>query len=186
MDSASTTARPHITIWIFPYLSTPWTRLRFCTEPAPRCTERTHSAAWSIFLPPRPPRPRCAFAPEGAALARNEESLLAALARRRWSGRLTANRNFSTGFMADRDYRNEDASLESWSVPGWASRTCCLPPATAPSAPTSFMGPITHGSGPRDGLPPARQELGSRTVAAFGYRRHTDEFVLLRDDPVRL
>jgi len=25
-----------------------------------------------------------------------------------------------------------------------------------------------------------RQELGGRTVAAFGYRRHTDEFVLLR------
>ena len=29
----------------------------------------------------------------------------------------------------------------------------------------------------------ARQELGSQTVAAFGYRRHTDEFVLFRNDP---
>src|SRR6185312_1929146 len=29
----------------------------------------------------------------------------------------------------------------------------------------------------------ARQELGSQTVAAFGYRRHTDNFVLLRVDP---
>ena len=28
-----------------------------------------------------------------------------------------------------------------------------------------------------------RQELGSQTEAAFAYRRHTDEFVLLRDDP---
>ncbi len=28
-----------------------------------------------------------------------------------------------------------------------------------------------------------RQELGSQTVAAFGYRRHTDEFVLLPRRP---
>ena len=28
-----------------------------------------------------------------------------------------------------------------------------------------------------------RQDMGSQTVAAFGYRRHTDEFVLIRDNP---
>ena len=28
-----------------------------------------------------------------------------------------------------------------------------------------------------------RQDLGSQTEAAFAYRRHTDEFVLFRDDP---
>ena len=30
------------------------------------------------------------------------------------AGGLTGSRNFSTGFMTDRDYRNEDASLEGW------------------------------------------------------------------------
>ena len=44
----------------------------------------------------------------------NEESLLAGATRGRWSGRATASRNFSTGFTADRDYRNEDASAENW------------------------------------------------------------------------
>ena len=48
----------------------------------------------------------------------NEETLLAGATRGRWSGRVTAERNFSTGFMTDRDYRNEDASAESW----WGSR----------------------------------------------------------------
>ncbi len=43
----------------------------------------------------------------------DEESLLGNLARARWSSRLTADRNFSTGFIADRDYRNEEASSES-------------------------------------------------------------------------
>ena len=45
------------------------------------------------------------------------------------------------------------------------------------------MATITRGSGPKDGLARCAQELGSHTVAAFGYRRHTDEFVLFRDDP---
>jgi outer membrane cobalamin receptor len=39
----------------------------------------------------------------------NEETLLAGATHRRWSGRVTAERNFSTGFMVDRDYRNEDS-----------------------------------------------------------------------------
>ena len=37
----------------------------------------------------------------------NEESLMAGATGGRWSGRATAERNFSTGFMTDRDYRNE-------------------------------------------------------------------------------
>ena len=37
----------------------------------------------------------------------NEETLLAGATRGSLSGRVTAERNFSTGFMADRDYRNE-------------------------------------------------------------------------------
>jgi outer membrane cobalamin receptor len=44
----------------------------------------------------------------------NEEAVLAGVARRQWSAQATGTRNFSTGFIADRDYRNEDASLETW------------------------------------------------------------------------
>ena len=83
----------------------------------------------------------------------NEETLLAGATRGRWSGRVTAERNFSTGFMTDRDYRNEDASAESWM--GFAARrhrSACLPEATALLAPTSFTATIPRGSGPRDGL----------------------------------
>ena len=75
----------------------------------------------------------------------NEETLLGGAARGKWSGRMTAERNFSTGFMADRDYRNEDASGESW--------LGSLPQATAPLEPTSFTAIIRRGSGPRAGSP---------------------------------
>jgi outer membrane cobalamin receptor len=50
----------------------------------------------------------------GGSFESNEESLLVGATRRSWSGRVTGDRNFSTGFMADRDYRNEDASAENW------------------------------------------------------------------------
>jgi vitamin B12 transporter len=40
----------------------------------------------------------------------NEQSLLGDLVRQRWSSRLTASHNLSTGFTPDRDYRNETAS----------------------------------------------------------------------------
>jgi iron complex outermembrane receptor protein len=46
-----------------------------------------------------------------------------------------------------------------------------------------FYGPFNSWERTKSWFASARQELGSRTVAAFGYRRHTDEFILLRDNP---
>jgi len=114
----------------------------------------------------------------------NEETLLAGAARNRWSGRVTAERNFSTGFMTGRDYRNEDASAESWSG---APRVGLLDLLVAVSdrsfGANQFYGDFPSWERTKGWFASARQELGSRTVAAFGYRRHTDEFVLFRDDP---
>jgi outer membrane cobalamin receptor len=46
----------------------------------------------------------------GGSFGQNEQALMAGGVHRSWSGRITGDRNFSTGFMADRDYRNEDGS----------------------------------------------------------------------------
>jgi iron complex outermembrane receptor protein len=113
----------------------------------------------------------------------NEESLLAALARRRWSSRLTASRNFSTGFMADRDYRNEDASSESWISTRLGISDLLFASSDRSFGANQFYGPYNSWERTKGWFAFGRQELGSRTVAAFGYRRHTDEFVLLRDAP---
>jgi iron complex outermembrane receptor protein len=113
----------------------------------------------------------------------NEESMVAELARKRISSRLTAERNFSTGFMADRDYRNEDASSESW-LGSWLGISDLLFAASDRSfGANQFYGPYNSWERTKSWLAGGRQELGSRTEAAFGYRRHTDEFILLRDNP---
>jgi iron complex outermembrane receptor protein len=113
----------------------------------------------------------------------NEESLLAGATLGSWSGRLTASRNFSTGFMADRDYRNEDASAENWFGSRLGITDLMLAASDRSFGANQFYGPYNSWERTKGWFASARQELGSRTVAAFGYRRHTDEFILLRDNP---
>ena len=138
----------------------------------------------------------------GGSFWENEESLLGDLARKRWSGRLTASRNFSTGFLADpgysggclsqnirdfcndRDYRNEDSSLESWAGSRLGVSDLLFAASDRSFGANQFYGPYNSWERTKAWFASGRQELGSRTIAAFGYRRHTDEFVLLRNDPL--
>ena len=113
----------------------------------------------------------------------SEESLLAALVRKRWSTRLTADHNLSSGFMTDRDYRNEDSSLESWAGSRLGVSDLLFAGSDRSFGANQFYGPYNSWERTKGWFASARQELGSRTVAAFGYRKHTDEFVLLRDAP---
>jgi iron complex outermembrane receptor protein len=113
----------------------------------------------------------------------NEESTLGELARKRWSSRLTAERNFSTGFMADRDYRNEDASSENWISSRLGISDLLFAMSDRSFGANQFYGPYNSWERTKGWFASGRQELGSRTVVAFGYRRHADEFILLRDNP---
>jgi outer membrane cobalamin receptor len=113
----------------------------------------------------------------------NEESLLAGAARGRWSGRITGDRNFSTGFMADRDYRNEGGSIESWTGTRLGVTDLLFAGSDRAFGANQFYGPYNSWERTKGWFASIRQELGSRTVAAFGYRRHTDDFILLRTNP---
>ncbi len=113
----------------------------------------------------------------------NEETLLAGATRGRWSGRVTAERNFSTGFMADRDYRNEDSSAESWVGTRLGVTDLMFAGSDRSFGANQFYGDYPSWERTKGWFGGVRQELGSQTQAAFAYRRHTDEFVLFRDDP---
>ena len=119
----------------------------------------------------------------GGSFGRQEESLLGSLACKRWSSRLTAERNASSGFMADRDYRNEDASSESWITSRLGISDLLFASSDRAFGANQFYGPYNSWERTKGWFASGRQELGNRTVAAFGYRRHADEFVLLRDNP---
>jgi len=121
-------------------------------------------------------------AAEGSFQA-NEESLLAGGVRGRASARLTASRNFSQGFRTDRDYRNEDASLESWTGTRLGLSDLMLAASDRSFGADQFYGNYNSWERTKSWFTAARQELGSRTTAAFAYRRHTDQFILRRTNP---
>lgn len=113
----------------------------------------------------------------------NEESVIAGLARSRWSARATGTRNFSTGFISDRDYRNEDASLESWFGSRLGVTDLLVAASDRSFGADQFYGNFPSWERTKSWFASARQELGSSSSAAFGYRRHSDEFVLIRSNP---
>jgi len=113
----------------------------------------------------------------------NEETLLGGAAHKNWSGRVAAERNFSTGFMTDRDYRNEDASTESWAGSRLGVTDLLFAGSDRSFGANQFYGDYPSWERTKGFFASARQELGSHAVAAFGYRRHSDDFVLFRDDP---
>lgn len=135
------------------------------------------------FLTAAPDHNSIALRAAAGSFGANEESLLAGATRGRWSGRLTASRNFSTGFRADRDYRNEDASAEGWLGSRLGITDLLFAASDRAYGADQFYGPYNSWERTKGWFASARQELGSRTVAAFAYRRHSDDFVLLRNNP---
>jgi len=113
----------------------------------------------------------------------NEESLLAGATRGSWSGRITGNRNSSTGFMEDRDYRNANGSVESWTGTRLGITDLLFAGSDRAFGANQFYGPYNSWERTKGWFASIRQELGNRTVATFGYRRHTDDFILLRTNP---
>lgn len=113
----------------------------------------------------------------------NEQSLLADAVQRWWSGRLTASHNLSTGFTADRDYRNEDASNEDWFSSRLGLTDLLVAASDRSFGADNFYGLYPSWERTKGWFASMRQEMGERTQAAFGYRRHSDEFVLVRNDP---
>ena len=119
----------------------------------------------------------------GGSFESNEETLMGGATRGRWSGRVTGERNFSTGFMTDRDYRNEDASAENWIGTRLGVTDLLFAGSDRSFGANDFYGDYPSWERTKGWFGGVRQEFGSQTEAAFAYRRHSDDFVLFRDDP---
>jgi outer membrane cobalamin receptor len=113
----------------------------------------------------------------------NEQSLLAELAGHKWSSRLTGSHNLSTGFTTDRDYRNETASNEDWFTSHPGLTDVLLATSDRSFGANQFYGDYPSWERTKGWFAGIRQQIGEQTEAAFAYRRHTDEFVLIREDP---
>ncbi len=113
----------------------------------------------------------------------NEERAVASYATQNWSEELVGDRSFSTGFMEDRDYRNAALSSETHFKSALGGTTLLLAMGDRPFGANQFYGPYDSWERTKGWFIGLTQDLGTQTLFDFGYRRHTDEFVLLREDP---
>jgi iron complex outermembrane receptor protein len=113
----------------------------------------------------------------------NEEHGIADFGTPQYSEELGFARDFSDGFTTDRDYRNLD--LSSLSTFKWkpGAGSLLLAYSDRPYGADQFYGPYPSWERIKTWYLSTHQNLGEKTEASFAYRRHTDLFVLFRDDP---
>lgn len=99
------------------------------------------------------------------------------------SERVSFERDFSTGFMDDRDYRNLAFSSDSWLKTPLGLSRLFLGYDDRPFGANQFYGPYNSWERTKTWLLDFTQDLGEKTQFSLAYRRHSDIFELFRTDP---
>ena len=113
----------------------------------------------------------------------NQEHAIASYGRSWWQLEIAAARDFSTGFITDRDYRNLALSALSTVKTKLGATALLFAYSDRPYGADQFYGPYPAWERIKTWYGSAQQDFGENTQADFSYRRHTDLFVLFRDDP---
>jgi iron complex outermembrane receptor protein len=99
------------------------------------------------------------------------------------SEQVTFARDFSTGFMPDRDYRNLELGSSTTARTGWGMSRLTLAYMDHPFGADQFYGNFNSWENTKTWFAGAQQSLGEDTTVSFAFRRHSDLFVLYRDRP---
>ncbi len=113
----------------------------------------------------------------------NQQHALAAVSGKRWSEDLAFARDFSSGFMANRDYRNLALSSLSVLKSRLGATSLLFAYSDRPYGAEQFYGNFPSWERTKTWFVAAHQNLGENTEASFAYRRHTDLFILFRYNP---
>ncbi|MBM3785439.1 MAG: TonB-dependent receptor [Acidobacteria bacterium] len=92
---------------------------------------------------------------------------------------LSIQRDFSTGFAENRDFRN----LSAASITNWKRTEISMALNDRPFGADRFYGNFNSWERTKNWFAGLRQGLDRKTDLHFAYRRHTDLFVLYRDRP---
>ena len=114
---------------------------------------------------------------------RNQQRGSLALVRGSFAEQITFFRDFSTGFMENRDYRNLSLTSRTEFLTPIGGTRVFLAHADRPFGAEQYYGNFNSWERTKAWVAAARQDLGERTNVSFSFRRHTDLFVLFRDRP---
>jgi vitamin B12 transporter len=113
----------------------------------------------------------------------NQQAVLGAVVGKRWSDVIAGDRDFSTGFIADRDYRTENASTDTRLSSRLGSTELLLAGDDRAFGAAQFYGDYNSWERTKGWFAGLTQQFHSQVEADMGYRRHSDIFLLERDQP---
>jgi iron complex outermembrane receptor protein len=113
----------------------------------------------------------------------NEQGAVANLLSKRWSDVLGGDRAFSTGFIPDRDYRTENLSNEMRFDSRLGQSDLLLAGDDRSFGADGFYGPYVSWERTKGWFAALTQQWNANTAASVAYRRHSDIFLLERDQP---
>ncbi|HYH00310.1 MAG TPA: TonB-dependent receptor [Terriglobales bacterium] len=113
----------------------------------------------------------------------NQQSASATIVNGRLSQQISFERELSTGFMPDRDYRNLSFTSDGHLKTKLGDTGVLLGYSDRPFGADQFYGNYNSWERTKAWLAALRQELGTKTEFDFAFRRHTDIFILRRDKP---
>jgi len=96
---------------------------------------------------------------------------------------LTGSRDTSDGFIPDRNYSSNALASETWLTLKPGTTDILLAASDRPYGANLFYGPYDSWERTKGWFASIQQQLGQQTAASFGYRRHSDLFVLFADQP---
>jgi vitamin B12 transporter len=135
------------------------------------------------FITLRPKSTTLRLRAGGGTFNENQQSVLGSYASKRGSQVLTGSREQSDGFIADRDFLTKSGSSETRIATPLGDTAILLAGSDRSFGASQFYGPYKSFEHTKGWFASLNQPLGPNTLAAVGYRRHSDIFVLFRDRP---
>ncbi|HZY62551.1 MAG TPA: TonB-dependent receptor [Edaphobacter sp.] len=119
----------------------------------------------------------------GGNFSSTEQAFRADYATKLISAELSGSRDTSGGFIADRNYASNAISAETWLNLKPGTMDILLAMSDRPYGANRFYGPYPSWERTKAWFAAIQQQLGQHTAASFGYRRHTDQFILFVNNP---
>ena len=119
----------------------------------------------------------------GGSFGGTEQAALASWGGKQVSEVVAGGRDFSDGFIADRDYRSEEASSETRYRSVLGESDVLLGGSDRRFGAAGFYGDYPSWERTKGWFAGINQQIDAKTQAVLAFRRHTDIYVLLRDDP---
>lgn len=139
--------------------------------------------AVNLLTGPPDPHASVSVRAGGGSYGSSEAHLRASFSKNAFAEQLTGSRDTSTGFIPDRNYAGNALANEAWLKTPLGTTDILLAASDRPYGANLFYGPYNSWERTKAWFASAQQQLGPRTAASFGYRRHTDLFVLFVDRP---